>query len=139
MLVCSAATSCNIDQSGFCHFTQMRGSKVGKFLIFTHLVGQSGIRIDGNRQGNVGGKLFHEGSQICDAEGTVQAETEQIGIVADARIECPKRLSRQSSATSVVYGDRHHDRNFPMKPRIYVIYGCESGFRVEGIVASFQE
>ena len=115
MLVCSAAASGNVDEAVLRHATEMCGSIVRQFLIFAHLVGQSSVGIDGDGQGTVGSELFDEGSQVCDAKRTVQAEAEQIGVVADARKEGPEGLPREGASAAVVDGDRHHDGNFAMK------------------------
>ena len=106
----SAASSCDIQETRLRHLPQMRSGEIGQFLIFTHLVGQTGVGMYADESRQRLRQLFDKRSQLRYAERAVQSEGED-RVVGNAHIERLQSLSRQRSAASVVDGSRHHHLN----------------------------
>ena len=77
----AAAAAQDVHQAFVQVFLHLGGHLVGRLVVLAQAVGQAGVGIDADVIGGAGGQLAEEGLQLAGAEGAVEADGEDVGVL----------------------------------------------------------
>ncbi len=139
MVWCSAtAAAHDVHQSAGHEVAQVFAHLLGLLIVGTHLIGQSCVGVGADVGGCFGGNLFDVGPQLLCAQGTVEADAQQVGMAYRIE-ECLGRLTAEGAATGVGDGAADHHRQ-ALPPLFKQLFdGKQGSFGIQRVEDSFYQ